>query len=187
MTRRKEHEMTPRKRNIPFLIVLGLTAGALIIPSAQAGGPDDRPLYRGTSPAAVLGSMSQDDRNFNRGTSQSSTSVSMSPDDRSYYRGGTADLSVANVPSSSITPDDRSFTRHTVAATSSPVAVQPSIRQLRLARRSHRRSLRHGAGPPRLGRAAVRSAAPYAQACVDLLLHRTPVVEPCGLHDQFRE
>jgi hypothetical protein len=114
--------MSPRKRNIPFLIALALTAGALIIPSAQAGGPDDRPFYRGTSPAAAPGSMSQDDRSFNRGTPQSSTSVSMSPDDRSYYRGGTADLSVAN-PSSSITPDDRSFTRHTVAATSSPVAV----------------------------------------------------------------
>jgi hypothetical protein len=123
MTRRKEHEMTPRKRNIPFLIVLALTAGALIIPSAQAGGPDDRPLYRGTWPAAVPGSMSQDDRSFNRGTPQSSTSVSTSPDDRSYYRGGTAGLSVAKVPSSSITPDDRSFTRHAVGATSSPVAV----------------------------------------------------------------
>lgn len=123
MTRRKAHEMTPCKRNIPFLIVLVLTAGALIIPSAQAGGPDDRPFYRGTSPAAAPGSMSQDDRSFNRGTPQSSTSVSTSPDDRSYYRGGTADLAVANVPSSSITPDDRSFTRQTVGATLSPVAV----------------------------------------------------------------
>ena len=123
MTRRKEHEMTPRKRNIPFLIVLGLTAGALIIPSAQAGGPDDRPFYRGASPAAMPGRMSQDDRSFNRGTPQSSTAVSRSPDDRSYDRGSTADLLVAKVPSSSITPDDRSFARHTVAATSSPVAV----------------------------------------------------------------
>ena len=109
---RKELEMRTHKRDMSLRwIAVGLAAGAVAIPAAQVGRPDDRPLYRGTSPAAVLGSMSQDDRNFNRGTSQSSTSVSMSPDDRSYYRGGTADLSVANVPSSSITPDDRSFTR----------------------------------------------------------------------------
>jgi hypothetical protein len=48
------------------LIAVALAVAASFAPVAQAGGPDDRAVYRGTSSALVAGSLGPDDHAFAR-------------------------------------------------------------------------------------------------------------------------
>jgi hypothetical protein len=63
-------------------IAAALVALAVAAPAAQAAGPDDRGLYRGTSPALAPTSQSPDDRALYRGASE----VSLASDDRPFAR-----------------------------------------------------------------------------------------------------
>lgn len=58
-------------------------------PAAQAGGPDDRALYRGGDSALASTSQSPDDRALYRGSSAILAPVSVSPDDRPFLRSAT--------------------------------------------------------------------------------------------------
>jgi hypothetical protein len=58
-------------------------------PAAQAGGPDDRPLYRGGDPALAPTNQSPDDRALYRGGSDNLAPASVSPDDRPFVRSTT--------------------------------------------------------------------------------------------------
>jgi hypothetical protein len=78
--------MHTRNRHPRRWIALVFVLAAVAAPAAQATGPDDRALYRGTSPALVATSRSPDDRALYRGTSPALASTSQSPDDRPFAR-----------------------------------------------------------------------------------------------------
>jgi hypothetical protein len=101
-------------------IAIAFAVAAVAAPAAQAGGPDDRQAYRGTSPA--LTSSSPDDRGNYRGTSPALTSSSTSPDDRGNYRGSSNTLAPTGLG-----PDDRAFARSVrgIELASAPVDVRP--------------------------------------------------------------
>lgn len=92
--------MRSAKQLLFHVVIVALVAVAAVAPTAQAGGPDDRPLYRGGTPASI------------------------SPDDRQYYRGGSATLEPK-----SVSPDDRAFARSVGVERNTPpaaVAMSPS-------------------------------------------------------------
>lgn len=74
--------MRSGKQLLSHITIVALVAMAAAVPTAQAGGPDDRPLSRGGTPA----SMSPDDRQHYRGSSASLEPKSVSPDDRAFAR-----------------------------------------------------------------------------------------------------
>jgi hypothetical protein len=74
--------MRSGKQLLFHILIVALVAVAGAAPAAQAGGPDDRPLYRGLSPASI----GPDDRPLYRGTSASLEPRSVSPDDRAFAR-----------------------------------------------------------------------------------------------------
>jgi hypothetical protein len=122
VTPRKEHDVTPRKRHFLLWLAVTLVAAAVTIPVAQAGGPDDRPLVRGSSAASEPRSLSPDDRPLIRGSSAASEPRNLSPDDRAYYRGTPIDH--ANTTAAPVSADDRSVPRGTDFVTRAvPVAV----------------------------------------------------------------
>jgi hypothetical protein len=90
--------MGTHTRHVVRGLAVAIMAAAVVPPVAQAIGPDDRPYYRGMSPA--------------------STSGSPSPDDRAFYRGGSDRLAPA-----SISPDDRAFARSAVETEPAPVTA----------------------------------------------------------------
>lgn len=116
--------MYRRKRRIIKTIVLGLVVAAFAAPAAlgeprgpgnpdqqivgasQVSSPDDRSLYRGSSPQLV----SPDDRALSRAVESPNApvSIAVSPDDRSLFRG----VEVPNAPLTiAISPDDRGLFR----------------------------------------------------------------------------
>jgi hypothetical protein len=81
------HVRTP---NLRRWIAVSLVAAAVTAPAAQAALPDERVLYRGSSPAVTPTSQSPDDRGFYRGSSDNLSPSSVSPDDRSFSRSASA-------------------------------------------------------------------------------------------------
>jgi hypothetical protein len=67
-------------------IAVAFATAAVAVPVAQAGGPDDRPDYRGTSPALTPSSTSPDDRGDDRGSSDTLAPTRLGPDDRAFAR-----------------------------------------------------------------------------------------------------
>jgi hypothetical protein len=67
-------------------IAVAFAVAAVAAPAAQAGGPDDRPAYRGTSPALTASSPSPDDRGNYRGSSDTLAPTGVSSDDRAFAR-----------------------------------------------------------------------------------------------------
>lgn len=75
-----------RNRHLRRWLAASLIAAAVAVPAAQAGGPDDRALYRGGDPALTAASQSPDDRPLYRGSSDRAA-AGLSPDDRPFSRG----------------------------------------------------------------------------------------------------
>jgi len=73
--------MHTRNTHLRTWIAAALAAAAVTAPAAQAGGPDDRAVYRG-SPLVAPASVSPDDRALYRGASEISAAV----DDRPFAR-----------------------------------------------------------------------------------------------------
>jgi hypothetical protein len=80
------HLHTPHLRR---WIAASLVAAAVAAPAAQAGGPDDRALYRGDDPALAPTTQSPDDRALYRGGSDNPAPATVSPDDRPFVRSAT--------------------------------------------------------------------------------------------------
>jgi hypothetical protein len=78
--------MRTGKRHLFLLVTIAFAALAAGVPAAQAGGPDDRPLARGTSAAVAPATISPDDRGSYRGASATLAPKSLGPDDRSFAR-----------------------------------------------------------------------------------------------------
>ena len=114
--------MRTHKRHVLRWIAVGLAAGAVAIPAAQAAGPENR-LYYPDAAGALPASGSPDDRAHYRGGEAALAPGSVSPDDRAFARGGSDNL----VPAS-VSPDDRAFTRSTTVVEPAPqfVAVRSS-------------------------------------------------------------
>ncbi len=92
--------MHTRNTHLRTWIAAALAAAAVAAPAAQAGGPDDRAVYRG-SPLVAPASQSPDDRALYRGASESSLAV----DDRPFARNaaaidpGNPTIEIVNSPS----------------------------------------------------------------------------------------
>jgi hypothetical protein len=78
--------MQTRDRHLRRWIAGAFVAAALAAPVAQATGPDDRTLYRGTPSTLAPTSQGTDDRSFYRGASGSLAPAMLSPDDRRFSR-----------------------------------------------------------------------------------------------------
>lgn len=85
--RREGVEVVIRNRHLCRWLAASLIAAAVAVPAAQAGGPDDRALYRGGDPALTPASQSPDDRSLYRGSSDNWAAADLSPDDRPFSRG----------------------------------------------------------------------------------------------------
>jgi hypothetical protein len=108
--------MYRRKRRILKSLVLGFAVAAFVAPAALAEprGPGNDPVVAAASP---------DDRTMYRGTSpQLDPSIAASPDDRTLYRGISPQLNPQIVGS----PDDRSVYRGTETPNVVPVNVTVS-------------------------------------------------------------
>lgn len=81
--------MRTGKQHLFRLMVVAGAALAAAVPTAQAAGPDDRPLYRGSSAALSAVRSTPDDRAYYRGTSAALAPKSVGPDDRAYARSTT--------------------------------------------------------------------------------------------------
>ena len=78
--------MRTGKRHLFLLVAIAFAALAAVVPAAQAAGPDDRALARGTSAAVTPTTISPDDRGSYRGTSATVAPKTLGPDDRAFAR-----------------------------------------------------------------------------------------------------
>lgn len=78
--------MRTGKRHLFLLVAIAFAALAAVVPAAQAAGPDDRALARGTSAAVAPTTISPDDRGSYRGTSATLAPRTLGPDDRALAR-----------------------------------------------------------------------------------------------------
>jgi len=78
--------MRTGKRHLFLLVAIAFAALAAVVPAAQAAGPDDRALARGTSAAVAPATISPDDRGSYRGTSATVAPKTLGPDDRAFAR-----------------------------------------------------------------------------------------------------
>ena len=78
--------MRTGKRHLFLLVAIAFAALAAVVPAAQAAGPDDRALARGTSAAVSPTTISPDDRGSYRGTSATVAPKTLGPDDRAFAR-----------------------------------------------------------------------------------------------------
>ena len=78
--------MRTGKRHLFLLVAIAFVALAAVVPAAQAGGPDDRALARGTSAAVAPATISPDDRGSYRGASAALAPKTLGPDDRAFAR-----------------------------------------------------------------------------------------------------
>jgi hypothetical protein len=74
--------MHTRNPHLRRWLAAALAAAAVAAPAAQASSPDDRAVYRGTSPALAPTSQTPDDRALYRGALE----VSVASDDRPFAR-----------------------------------------------------------------------------------------------------
>jgi hypothetical protein len=74
------------KRHLFVLVTIAFATLAAGIPAAQATGPDDRALARGTSAAVAPATISPDDRGYYRGASATLAPKTLGPDDRAFAR-----------------------------------------------------------------------------------------------------
>jgi hypothetical protein len=122
LDRPKEATMYRRKRRILKSLVLGFVVAAFAAPAAlaEARGPGNDPQAAAATPAA-----SPDDRSMYRGTSpQLDPQFVGSPDDRAMYRGTSPQLDPQFVGS----PDDRNVYRGVEADAPLSVTLSPAIR-----------------------------------------------------------
>lgn len=75
-------EMHTHRSNFRLATAVAAVVAAIAAPVGQAAGPDDRAVYRGTSPALAPTTQSPDDRSFYRG----SAPAALGPDDRAFAR-----------------------------------------------------------------------------------------------------
>jgi hypothetical protein len=88
-------EMHTHKPDFRLGIAVAAVVAAIAAPVGQAAGPDDRAIYRGTSPALAPTSQSPDDRNFYRGQA---APAALGSDDRAFARNmGEIDPGIAPV------------------------------------------------------------------------------------------
>ena len=78
--------MRTGKRHLFLLVAIAFAALAAVVPAAQAAGPDDRALARGSSAAVSPTTISPDDRGSYRGTSATLAPRTLGPDDRAFAR-----------------------------------------------------------------------------------------------------
>ena len=78
--------MRTGKRHLFLLVAIAFAALAAVVPAAQAAGPDDRALARGSSAAVAPTTISPDDRGSYRGTSATVAPKTLGPDDRAFAR-----------------------------------------------------------------------------------------------------
>jgi hypothetical protein len=95
--------MQTRNRHLRRWIALAVATAALGASAAQATGPDDRAVYRGTSPALAPTSQSPDDRALYRGTSPALAPASLGPDDRPFAR-NVREIDPRTVPVAVVSP-----------------------------------------------------------------------------------
>jgi hypothetical protein len=74
------------KRHLFVLVTIAFATLAAGLPAAQAAGPDDRALARGTSAAVAPATISPDDRGSYRGASTTLAPKTLGPDDRAFAR-----------------------------------------------------------------------------------------------------
>lgn len=82
--------MRTGKQHLFRLIVVAGAALAAAVPTAQAAGPDDRALYRGSSAALAPAAVTPDDRSYYRGSSGTLAPKTLGPDDRAFARSVTS-------------------------------------------------------------------------------------------------
>ena len=78
--------MRTGKRHLFLLVAIAFAALAAVVPAAQAAGPDDRALARGSSAAVAPTTNSPDDRGSYRGASATVAPKTLGPDDRAFAR-----------------------------------------------------------------------------------------------------
>jgi hypothetical protein len=87
--------MHTHKSDFRLAIAVAAVVAAIAAPVGQAAGPDDRAIYRGTSPALAPTSQSPDDRSFYRGNA---APAALGADDRAFARNmGEIDPGVSTV------------------------------------------------------------------------------------------
>ena len=74
------------KRHLFVLVTIAFATLAAGVPAAQAAGPDDRALARGTSASVAPATISPDDRGYYRGASTTLAPKTLGPDDRALAR-----------------------------------------------------------------------------------------------------